>query len=305
MRALVFTVYCHTCIVTGKKYVGQTKKTMETRWREHVSDAGRGGGCLALGRAIRKHGHDCWTHEVLETVASQAEIDAAETKWISQLNTIAPHGYNLDTGGIAPRHPNVREKIRKTRAAKPIEWQKTQTALLREAHVVWLASSSSEERREKALEAWRRISPEERGEIARKREAAMDPEARRARARRGKTGMTPETRRAAALKGAASRTYEARCESARKGAATITPQKRSEIARAGQAALLAAYTPAQRSEWSRLAAASRTPEQRQAIGRAAYAVVGAKWAAMTHKQRSANAHKAWATKRAKAAALDV
>lgn len=59
---IVFTIYCHTCTVTGKKYVGQTRKTMGTRWTEHVSAAFSFVGCQALGRAIRKYGRDNWTH---------------------------------------------------------------------------------------------------------------------------------------------------------------------------------------------------------------------------------------------------
>lgn len=206
MRAPVYTVYCHTCVSTGKKYVGQTKKTMAARWREHVCHALREtGGCVALGRAIRRWGRHCWTHEVLETLPSADAANRAETKWIAQLNTMAPNGYNLDVGGIEPRHPNVGEKIRQTRAAKPAEWRSEQKALLRKAHAEWLASSTPEERRAKARAAWEHISPEERSEMARKREAAKAPEVRAAVARRAGLASAAAKSR---LKSAASLNFE-------------------------------------------------------------------------------------------------
>src|SRR4029077_13034932 len=116
--------------------------------------------------AIRQYGHECWTHEVLESLATREEANEAEIKWIDRLNTLAPSGYHLHTGRAKTRHASVADKIRATRASKPIAWQEAQIALLRKAHAEWLSATSSEERREAARDAWRSILPEKRSEIA-------------------------------------------------------------------------------------------------------------------------------------------
>ena len=46
-------IYCIENMINGKKYVGQTKRTVKTRWTEHINKKSR---CWFLGRAIQKHG---------------------------------------------------------------------------------------------------------------------------------------------------------------------------------------------------------------------------------------------------------
>jgi group I intron endonuclease len=95
-----FTIYCHTNKVNGKRYIGQTVCSMEKRWSDHVITARNGAGCRVFGAAIRKYGPESFDHEVLEVVTgAQAEADKAESKWIVQLRSRAPEGYNLAVGG--------------------------------------------------------------------------------------------------------------------------------------------------------------------------------------------------------------
>lgn len=95
----VFTIYCVTNKVNGKRYVGQTVGTVESRWQQHVSTSKQQNGCPLLGKAIRKYGRDAFTREIVETVSDQKSADESEKKWICQFQSLVPNGYNLDEGG--------------------------------------------------------------------------------------------------------------------------------------------------------------------------------------------------------------
>jgi hypothetical protein len=62
-----FIIYCHTNKMSGKAYVGQTKRSMMQRWAQHVHDARTGHGCRALSAAIRKYGSDAFAHAAQRT----------------------------------------------------------------------------------------------------------------------------------------------------------------------------------------------------------------------------------------------
>lgn len=92
-----FYVYMHTA-PNGKKYIGQTSKTVRERWIEHVWDSEHR--CnTAFRKAIKKYGADSFKHEVLERMTTEAGARKAERLWIKELNTKAPRGYNLTDGG--------------------------------------------------------------------------------------------------------------------------------------------------------------------------------------------------------------
>lgn len=244
-----------------------------TRWHEHVRDAIHFRGCEGIGRAIRCYGGLEWLHEELEVVSSRSEANIAEPRWIAQLNTIAPNGYNWDVGGVAPRHENVRDKIRATREAKPLEWRTAQNILLRKAHTKWLAASSVEERHKNACEAWRFIPSEERSAIAKKREAAKTPEQRLQQSQRIKASLAerlPEERSARARHAAMAQTSESRSTAALKHIAAMSieqqDQYRCEMRERGTTGMMTT-TPEWRRENARRASAVITPEQRKESAR--------------------------------------
>lgn len=106
-KPVVWIIYCHTCMVTGKKYVGLTKKTMEQRWLQHVSFAKAGRrGPPAFHAAIRKHGIEDWVHDVLDVVNSLDDANASEIRCIEQLRTLSPDGYNVSKGGDSRDWPD-------------------------------------------------------------------------------------------------------------------------------------------------------------------------------------------------------
>jgi hypothetical protein len=96
--------------VTGKSYVGQTRKTPGDRWIDCVQDAFNK---LTLGRfqrladktlyeAIVMHGAAEWDHTILEEHDDLRAALEAEQRLIRNHQTMAPDGYNCSPGGELP-----------------------------------------------------------------------------------------------------------------------------------------------------------------------------------------------------------
>lgn len=83
-------------MVNGKQYVGQTTRTLEQRWREHCSNNSQ---CTYLHYAITKYGKENFKVEQIDIALDQDELDYKESQYIKSYNTLAPNGYNLNTGG--------------------------------------------------------------------------------------------------------------------------------------------------------------------------------------------------------------
>lgn len=88
-------VYKITNAINGKIYVGQTRQPLYKRWWRHCNN----GKCPAITSAIKKYGVENFTIEVIDTATSLEELNEKERQWIEKLNTLAPNGYNLRTGG--------------------------------------------------------------------------------------------------------------------------------------------------------------------------------------------------------------
>ena len=80
---------------SGKVYVGQTVRSFEKRMREHKRDSSC---CTLIKRAIDKYGNEM-VYEIIEEDVPQEHLDDREIYWIKELNSLAPDGYNLNTGG--------------------------------------------------------------------------------------------------------------------------------------------------------------------------------------------------------------
>lgn len=102
-----YTIYCHTHIKSGRRYVGLTKRTMMWRWNRHVYAAnGKVRGWSHFANAIRKYGKDAFSHEVLEICDTLDEANLAEQKWVDHFDTRNPErGFNLAPGGSHAPHP--------------------------------------------------------------------------------------------------------------------------------------------------------------------------------------------------------
>ena len=92
------SIYCATNSANGKKYVGKTTYGLVLRWRYHLREA-RSGSPGPLYAAIRKYGEGTFKIEYLASADSQEELDLMEIRYIAELQTLAPLGYNLASGG--------------------------------------------------------------------------------------------------------------------------------------------------------------------------------------------------------------
>ena len=90
-------LYCITCLVTDKLYVGITSRGIDTRWKEHCKEA-KARARWVISKAIRKYGSDQFKVELLHTYDSPQEAADAEVDLVAHLNLMSA-GYNAAPGG--------------------------------------------------------------------------------------------------------------------------------------------------------------------------------------------------------------
>ena len=100
--------------VNGKCYVGQTRAPkVKYRWRNHTSDPGG-----ALKFAFAKHGLDKFEFSVICEIPNE-ELNDREVREIVDRGTLAPGGYNLQTGGnVYSLCDEMKERIRQSKTGE-------------------------------------------------------------------------------------------------------------------------------------------------------------------------------------------
>lgn len=101
-------IYCITNNINGKKYIGQTKTDIKTRWRGHKSDVTNPNAQkFAIHLAMKKYGIDNFIIQQIEKVEKPKSkelsitLNDREQFYIKNYKTLAPNGYNLTEGGEA------------------------------------------------------------------------------------------------------------------------------------------------------------------------------------------------------------
>ena len=117
-----YSVYCHTNMINGKRYVGITRNKPIRRWGcgRHYK------GCSYFYSAIEKYGWNNFKHEILAEGLTADEACELETHYISVWNlTDHRFGYNLHGGGMINKHVSqeTREKLRKSHLGQ-VAWNK-------------------------------------------------------------------------------------------------------------------------------------------------------------------------------------
>ncbi|XQE68765.1 GIY-YIG nuclease family protein [Pseudomonas sp. P3C3] len=86
-----------------KQYIGLSILTLEERWQRHCEQAARGiiKNSFSLHAAIRQYGPDQFHVKKIDSGTTKAGLEELERYWISKLNTLAPHGYNISAGGCS------------------------------------------------------------------------------------------------------------------------------------------------------------------------------------------------------------
>jgi len=153
-----WTIYCHTHIESGRRYIGLTSHTMMHRWNQHCSQAKNSkGGRWYFPNAIRKYGKDAFSHEVLAMSRDLEGANATEEAIIEQENTRDPKfGFNLMKGGSHTPHP-----IRRNPWDRPEYREKQNGVVLRfhtpQARAANKAALNTSESRAKRIEISRHI----------------------------------------------------------------------------------------------------------------------------------------------------
>lgn len=105
------TLYVHTNLSNGKRYVGITAQKPESRWRK-----GRGyQRCALFYNAIQKYGWDGFSHEVIAVFDNMKDASDAEKSLIAEFKSNNDlYGYNLEAGGHDKGEiaMSTREKLR-------------------------------------------------------------------------------------------------------------------------------------------------------------------------------------------------
>ena len=94
--------------INSKLYVGQTIRSIESRWKQHMVDIKRLKTHLA--NAIKKYGKENFSiHKIIEC-ETRDELNKQEAYWIKYFDTKNPKkGYNMTIGGdfIPPSSPEI------------------------------------------------------------------------------------------------------------------------------------------------------------------------------------------------------
>ena len=92
-----------------KCYVGQTTRKYHERLGSHLRRSRNGKGHL-VGSAIRKYGYSSF--DVFLFFVSDKHLDLMETEMIKRLDSLAPNGYNLESGGNKQKKMSESSKLK-------------------------------------------------------------------------------------------------------------------------------------------------------------------------------------------------
>jgi group I intron endonuclease len=108
-------IYSLTNTTNGKRYIGQTSKSVEKRIYQHIHYSD----CI-INKAIRKYGFDAFYLQTWEVPDDQ--LDIAEKSIIKQLDTLVSNGYNVEGGGCSTKHisQSTRKKLSEINKGKKL-----------------------------------------------------------------------------------------------------------------------------------------------------------------------------------------
>ena len=86
-------IYVITNLLNGMQYVGQTTRSVEQRFKEHLKADSY------IGCALRDFGAENFSVEIVAECASKKELNEKEIFFIEKFDCMAPNGYNLTAGG--------------------------------------------------------------------------------------------------------------------------------------------------------------------------------------------------------------
>lgn len=138
-------VYYWHCSKTNMGYVGQTIDTLSGRWKGHVRSAlnpKSRTGHWEFPKAIREHGVDAFVGRVLCECDNPEELSVMEDRWMHELNTLWPNGYNMRDGTnfICDQTRQYISQRTREAMAKDDSWKERQRQAMKDSDVKRLIS---------------------------------------------------------------------------------------------------------------------------------------------------------------------
>lgn len=113
-------VYIMKNKINGKCYVGQTNSSIDVRISQHLCEAKGGKTNSLIHKALRKYGMNNFEIKTINCFSEdQNDLNCLEQIVMTNLDTLAPNGYNLKEAGSNGRHlKETKEKMSKSHKGK-------------------------------------------------------------------------------------------------------------------------------------------------------------------------------------------
>lgn len=102
-------IYMISNTENDKLYIGQTRRNLNIRWRQHLlSSKNEKENYTLLYRAMNKYGCDKFNIHLIKEYSFDSKdeliktLNQEEIRYISEYNSVKPNGYNMQLGGKSP-----------------------------------------------------------------------------------------------------------------------------------------------------------------------------------------------------------
>lgn len=125
-------IYKITNLINNKIYIGQTRRSLRSRWLQHSNpNTSNKNGSRILRYAILKYRKENFKIEQIDEASTLKELNEKEYLWIENMNCIAPNGYNLVSGGNTAKEisEETRKKMSEAQKKRPSATKETRKKL--------------------------------------------------------------------------------------------------------------------------------------------------------------------------------
>lgn len=114
-------IYSALCTVTGKRYIGLTKKSLKIRKSHHFVQASKDSP-FHFHRGLRKHGGDSFIWEVIGVSPYRKSAEILEKLFIQKFDSFK-NGYNMTLGGDGSLGVKASEETKRKMSVSRKKWK--------------------------------------------------------------------------------------------------------------------------------------------------------------------------------------